>query len=236
MIATSNYQGVRYVLTNGMFFLVFLFSAAGAQAFTLDEALARMDQNAASFKSMSAKVRQLSHTDVINEDNVSTGTVRMRRNKKEAQVLVEFTTPDPKSVGLSGTKAELYYPKLQTVEEYDLGKNREMVEKFLALGFGGSGRELKADYSLRTLGEESVNEVKALRVELIPKSPPVARQFPKIELWISEANGYPVQQKLYQTGGDYMLVTYSDVKINPSLPDSAFKLNIPKGTKRVTPK
>jgi outer membrane lipoprotein-sorting protein len=74
-----------------------------------------------------------------------------------------------------------------------------------------------------------------MRLELIPKSREVAQQFPKIELWISEATGYPVQQKLYQTGGDYMLVTYSDVVINPSLPDSAFKLNAPKGVKRVSP-
>ena len=236
MTGSGNHPGLGYVLINGMFFLVILFCAATAQALTLDEALTRMDQNATTFKSMSAGIRQLSHTAVINEDNVSTGTVRMKRSKKQAQVLVEFTAPDPKSVGLSGTKAELYYPKLQTVEEYDLGKNKEMVEKFLAVGFGASGKELKAEYNLRALGEESVNGGKALRVELIPKSPQVARQFPKIQLWISEANGYPVQQKLHQTGDDYMTVTYSDVKINPSLPDSAYKLNIPKGTKRVNPK
>jgi outer membrane lipoprotein-sorting protein len=72
-----------------------------------------------------------------------------------------------------------------------------------------------------------------VRIELIPKAREVLQQFPKIELWISEATGYPVQQKLYQTGGDYMLITYSDVVINPNLPDSAFKLNVPKGVKRV---
>jgi len=134
MTGPGNQQGFGYVLTSGMFFLVILFCAATAQAAaTLDEVLARMDQNAATFKSMSANVRQLSHTAVINEDNASSGTVRMKRNKKEAQVLVEFTEPDPKSVSLSGTKAELFYPKLQTVEEYDLGRNKEMVEKFRRL-------------------------------------------------------------------------------------------------------
>ena len=219
-----------------MLFIALLFYTVAAQAATLDEALARMDQNSATFRSMSASIRQLSHTAVINEDNVSTGTIRMKRSRKEAQVLVEFTSPDPKSVALSGTKAELFYPKLQTVEEYDLGKNRELVEKFSALGFGASGKEMKAEYTLRELGEEAVNGGKTLKVELTPKSPQVARQYSKIELWISDANGYPAQQKLYQSGGDYMLVTYSDVKINPALPDGAFKLNLPKGTKRVNAK
>lgn len=219
-----------------MFIIAILFLTVAAQAATLDEALARMDQNAATFKSMAANLRQLSHTAVISEDNVSSGTVHMRRSKKEAQVLVEFTAPDPKSVALSGTKAELYYPKLQTVEEYDLGKNRELVEKFLALGFGASGKEMKTDYTLRELGEEPVNGAPALKIEMTPKSKQVARQYSKIELWIADGNGYPAQQKLYQSGGDYMVVTYSDVKINPSMNDSAFKLNLPKGTKRVIAK
>lgn len=200
-----------------------------------DQVLAKMDQNAVSFKSMSANVKRLSHTAVINEDDTNTGSIRMKRSKREAQVLVDFTAPDPKSMAVSGTKAEIYYPKLKTVEEYDLGKNRDMVEKFLAIGFGASGKDLQADYSLRELGEEAVNGEKTVRLELTPKSAKVAQQFPKIELWISESSGYPIQQKFHQTGGDFMLATYSDIKINPSLPDSAFKLNIPKGVKRVFP-
>jgi outer membrane lipoprotein-sorting protein len=110
-----------------------------------------------------------------------------------------------------------------------------MVEKFLAIGFGASGKDLQADYTIRPIGDEEVNGQKTLRIELTPRSAKVAQQFPKIELWISENTGYPVQQKLYQTGGDYMTATYSDVKINPQAPDSAYKLNLPKGVKRVTP-
>src|SRR5207248_5071373 len=143
---------------------------------------------------------------VINEDNVSTGTMSMKRSKREVVALVEFTAPDPKAVALSGSKVEIYYPKLQTVEEYDIGKN--LVEKYLVLGFGSSGKELRADYALRDLGPEPVNGQGAARIELTPKSKDVLRQFPKIEWWISDANAYPIQQKMYQTGGDYMLFTY----------------------------
>jgi outer membrane lipoprotein-sorting protein len=225
-----------YVLRNSMCFAILTLCAAPLFALTpLEQALARMDRNAATFRSMSSNLRQLSHTAVINEDNVSTGTIRMRRMKRDAQVVVEFTAPDPKSVALSGTKAEIFYPKLNTVEEYDLGKNKDMVEKFLALGFGASGKDLQADYTLSESGQEALNGEKALHVELTPKSRNVAQQFPKIELWISEASGYPVQQKMHQTGGDYMMATYSDIQINPTLPDSAFKLSLPRGVKRVHP-
>lgn len=212
--------------------LLFTALLSAAPSESLDQLLGRMDQNAATFKSMKAKLRHLSYVAVIKEGDVKTGTIGMKRSKREAMVLVEFTAPDPKSVAVSGTKVQVYLPNMKTVEEYDFGKS---VEKYLALGFGASGKELAADYSIRELGEDTVNGQKTMRLELIPKAKEVLQQFPRIELWISEKTGYPVQQKLYQTGGDYMLVTYSDVVINPSLPDSAFKLNLPKGVKRVSP-
>jgi len=205
-----------------------LLSAAG-----LDSVLARMDQNAPAFKSMSAKVRRIAHTAVINEDDVSEGTMRMKRNKRDVQFVTAFTSPDLKWVALSGTKAEFYFPKAKLVQEYDLGKVR--IEKFLALGFGASGKELKEDYTLKEIGPETVNGQKTVRIELTPKAREVLQQFPSIELWISEDKGYPVQEKFHQAGDDYQTVVYSDVVINPSLPDSAYKLDVPKGTKRESP-
>ena len=53
-------------------------------------------------------------------------------------------------------------------------------------------------------------------------------------MWVAE-NGYPIQQKFYLPGGDYELATYSDMKINPDLPDSALKLHLPKNVKREYP-
>src|SRR3954447_9803615 len=130
--------------------IVSLAAIAGAQ--NLDQMLARMDQNAATFKSMSAKLEYLSYTAVIKETSASKGTLMMKRSKQQATVLVNFTEPDPKSVAVAGSKVEIYLPRLKTVQEYDLGKS---VEKYLALGFGASGKELKADYSLKELGVET---------------------------------------------------------------------------------
>jgi outer membrane lipoprotein-sorting protein len=208
--------------------------AVGARAATLDQVLARMDQNALKFKAVAAKIRQDSYIAVVKTDEVGVGTFRMRRTKRDALVLVDFTEPDPKTVAFAGTKVEIYYPKLKQVEVYNLS-NHDIVEKFLALGFGSSGEDLKADYAIRELGVEPMNGVQTSRLELIPKSKQVLRLFLKIELWVSDATGYPVQDKFYKTGGDYMIITYSDVTLNPTLPDSAFKLNPPKGVQRVFP-
>src|SRR6266849_3291071 len=145
-----------------LFMLIFAALWGNAAAQTLDELLARMDQNAMTFKSMSANLRYVSYVDVIKESTVSTGTLTMKRSKREAMVLVGFTAPDPKTVAVAGTKVEIYLPKLRTVEEYDLGKS---VEKYLALGFGASSKELRADYALQQLGVETANAEKAVRLE-----------------------------------------------------------------------
>ena len=108
-----------------LFMLLFAALPGNAAAQTLDELLARMDQNAMSFKSMSAKLRYMSYVAVIKEGTVSTGTLTMKRSRREAMVLVDFTEPDPKTVAVAGTKVAIYLPKLQTVEEYDLGKSVE---------------------------------------------------------------------------------------------------------------
>lgn len=216
------------------FILAAVLLCAGAPAATLEQVLARMDQNAVKFKSVTAKVRYDSYIAVVKTDEVSTGTFRMKRSKRNVLVLVELTEPDPKTIAFSGTKVEIYYPKLKQIEVYDLGSH-DVVEKYLALGFGASSNDLKADYAIRELGAEAMNGVETSRLELIPKSKQVLQQFLKIELWMSDATGYPVQEKFYKTGGDYTIITYSDVTINPTLPDSAFKLNPPKGVQRVFP-
>jgi outer membrane lipoprotein-sorting protein len=54
-------------------------------------------------------------------------------------------------------------------------------------------------------------------------------------LWIPESEGYPIQQKFYLAGGDYKLVTYTNVKVNPPLTDGDLRLKVPKNAKRVSP-
>jgi hypothetical protein len=54
-----------------------------------------------------------------------------------------------------------------------------------------------------------------------------------LELWIPEQGGpYPVREKISQPSGDYRLVTYSGLKINPpNLKPDALRLKTPAGVK-----
>ncbi len=218
---------------------VALCCASAARADTLDQMFAQMDQNAGSFKSMTAHFVQASHIGALKgePDQIGGGTTSMKRTKKEVRVMFVFDKPDPKTVAFSGSKLEIYTPNNQQVEEHDVAKYRDFVQQYLLIGFGASGQDLKAAYTIRPLGEDAVSGQKALRIELVSKDKQVVKQVPKIELWLSEEKdkGYPLQQKAHQTAGDFTMVTYSDIKINPSLPESAFKLSLPKSVKRIAP-
>ena len=206
------------------------------RAETVEAVLARMDRNAASFKTMTAKVKRVAHVAVINEDNTDLGTMRLKRSKKDVHLVVDLTEPDAKSVAFQGNKVEIYYPKLLRVEEYEVGKNRELFEQFFLVGFGTPAKDLNSDYAIRMIGGEDVGGQPATHIELTPKSKQVLQHIKRMDLWISNASGYPVRQKLDQSGGEYMLVTYSELVINAPLSDAAVRLNVPKGVQRVNSK
>ena len=209
-----------------------LAAQTAAQGATMDDVLGRMDRASAQFRGVKGNIRQLAHTDIVNEDDVETGTILLKRPKPhDLRMLIDLTHPDAKTVSLQDKTLNIYLPKLATVQSYDLGKNKGLLEQFLLLGFGASRVELASSYDLAWLGDDTVNGEKTGHLQLIPKSKDVAQRVRKIELWLNETTGYPAQHKLYLPGNDYWLVTFSDLQINPNLPDSALKLKLPKGVK-----
>jgi outer membrane lipoprotein-sorting protein len=204
--------------------------AAPLSAQTLGDTFARMDKTAVQLKSVVAGIKRDVHTAVINDDEIDNGTIELKREKShDTRMLIDFTGPDAKTVSLGEATVSVYYPKIKTVQVYDVGAKKQMVEQFLLLGFGASSAELKEAYDVTWVGRENVGGQQTGHLKLIPKSKDVSRQVATAELWISETNGLPVEQKIVFVSGDYWLVTYSDMKYNPPLSDDALKLKTPKG-------
>ncbi|MBX5494667.1 MAG: outer membrane lipoprotein carrier protein LolA [Bryobacteraceae bacterium] len=216
--------------------LVCAFSLTGFTATNgIDAVLARMDQSAAKFNALSANLRRVSFTAVLNETTSESGTILIRRPKpRDVQMLVEIREPDQKSVSYMNRKWQIFYPKINTVQEYDLGKQGALIDQALLLGFGTSTPELLRHYDVKYVGEDVVEGTPASRLELVPKSKEALRHIARVELWISE-QGHPVQQKIYQPSKDYYLITYSDIKLNPNVTADSVKLKLPKNVKKEYP-
>jgi len=212
------------------FLITAIILTAPLAAQTPGDTFARMDKTALQLKSVVAGIKRDVHTTVINDDEIDNGTIELKRAKAhDTRMLIDFTGRDAKTVSLGESTVSVYYPKIKTVQVYEVGAKKQMVEQFLLLGFGASSAELKQAYDVTWAGIENIGGQQTGHLKLVPKSPDVSRQMASAELWISQMNGLPVQQKIVFSSGDYWLVTYSDMKYNPPLSDDALKLKTPKG-------
>ena len=204
------------------------------------ELLQRLDSAAARFQAMSATVTYLTHTDVIDENSTETGAVLMKKVAPgEVQGLINFTAPNQRSVTFEKRSVQIYFPKINTLQVYDLANHGEQLDKFLMIGFGTSGSELAKDYAMSVIGSEAVKEapgIQAIHLELIPKSGEARQYVKKVELWIPEqGDPYPLREKITEPSGDSRTMTYRDLKINPPLPAESLKLKLPPGVKTEHP-
>jgi outer membrane lipoprotein-sorting protein len=204
-----------------------------AAADPLGDVFARMDKAAPQFKGMTADITDVEHTAVVNDDSTMKGTYKVKRNKGETRMLIDFTGADSRTISLDGSQVRIFFPKIKTVQVYSIGDKRHLIDEFLLLGFGATSDAIRAEYDVSYAGADNIGGQPASHIRLIPKSPEVLKQLKQAELWIAnsgEMAGTPVQEKLVTSGaGDFKLVTYSNVKLNPPLGDRDLKLNLPKG-------
>jgi outer membrane lipoprotein-sorting protein len=211
------------------------------RAQTLESVLSQMDEAAARFHSLRAHIRNVKYTAIVNDESIDEGTIWVKRIRpKVSHMLIEFTNPDHYFVSVSDRRAEVYRPKIATLEEYDVTKFQSLKDQLWLLSFGTAGRDLSAHYQLKAEGAEPVAGKPSAKLELIPKSAEMAQHIPRIEMWISTAGdgsaGQPVQQRFYDvTPGDYRLSTYTDIQFNISFPDSQLTIHAAPGTKRSEP-
>ena len=199
---------------------------------TLESVFHQMDTEAKDFHSVSADIERTKVTVVVNDRSTETGTIQVRGDR----MLLELKAPDPRTVLRTGDTLFVYNPGLKRVEEYNLGKNRALLDQFLLLGFGTDSGEMKKAYLVTLLKEDKIDDHKTVQLELTPKLEAVRSQISKIQIWLDEASWLPVQQEFFEAGsGDYSIVKYSKIVRNPNLSDAQFKPHWPKGTEKIKP-
>jgi outer membrane lipoprotein-sorting protein len=227
---------------SGVFLVLFFavgaggWGVSGAQnaAWTTDSVLDMMDKSARDFHTLTADIEHIKYTDVVKDTSTESGKLYVRRDEK---MRIEFTKPDPRTILRNGDNLYVFTPKINRVEEYDLGKNREMVDQYVLLGFGTKSENVRKSYLVSLLGEREFDHKKTVMLELTPKSDQVRKQIAKIQMWIDEASWLPIQQKFFEAGSeDYLIFHYTNVMKNLKIGDGQFKQDWPKGVNRTKPR
>jgi len=191
-----------------------------------------MDEAAKRLKTVSADLEYTKVTVLVNDRSTEHGKLYFHKSKN-SDILLNFEKPDPKVILFKKNKAEIYLPKTNQIQEYNLEKHSELVQQFLLLGFGTESDNLKKSYELKYLGEEEIGQDTTAVMELVPRKDKIAAQLQKVQLWISEESWLPVQQKFFEPGGDYLETVYRSVRVNRAIPSSTFQIPAARGAKRI---
>jgi len=193
--------------------------------------LARLDQAGKQLTDLTADIKQTKVTLVVNDTSTDTGKLFLKRTKSGNRTKLEYEKPVVKTLLIDKGKVLIYEPRINTLQEVDLGKNRAQAEFFLT-GVGESSANLTKTYDVRFLKDETVNGIKSSLLELKPKG---SSMFSQIWLWIDPVLGLPIQTRLTESSGDFLTFHLENIKMNPKLPDKIFKLNLPGDVQRLKP-
>src|SRR5690348_1098356 len=235
-------QGIRLIKMRSVFLIfgscvtaltAMASSSQNGARWTTQSVLEMMDRSAKDFRSLTADIENVKYTAVVKDTSTETGQIWVRHDQK---MRISISKPEPRTILRTGDSLFIYNPKLNRVEEYDLGKNRAMVDQYIRLGFGTKSEDLKKSYLVTVTGEEELDHKKSVVMELTPKSDQVRSQITRIQMWIDEASWLPIRQKFYETGsGDYITFHYTNVMKNLKISESKFKQDWPKGASHERP-
>jgi outer membrane lipoprotein-sorting protein len=230
----TNRRFIPLILVLGLAAFAMVAGAAQTAAkWTTEGVLEMMDKSAKDFRTLTADIENVKYTAVVQDTSTETGQIFVRHDQK---MRIEFTKPEARTILRTGDSLFLYNPKLNRVEEYDLGKNRAMVDQYIRLGFGTKSEDLKKSYVVTVTGEEELDHRKTVVVELTPKAEQIRSQITRIQMWIDEASWLPIQQKIFESGsGDYILFHYTSLMKNLKINDSKFKQDWPKNASHEKP-
>jgi outer membrane lipoprotein-sorting protein len=233
LIRTAGFFWVA-TLAFGLCFSPVSLGQAG-QRWTVESALDMMDSGARDFRTLTATLEHIKYTEVVKDTSTESG--QMWLQKKDEKMRIEFAKPDQRTILRSGDSLAIYNPKINRVEEYDLGKNRALVDQYVRLGFGTRSEDLRKSFNVAFVAEQDLDGRKTLLLELTPRTEQVRSQISKIQMWIDESSWLPLQQKFLEAGsGDYFIFHYSDVKKNLRIEESRFKPDWPKNATKIKPR
>jgi len=191
-----------------------------------------MNDAARRFKTLSATLEYTTVTVLVNDHSTEYGQIFFRKAKRP-EVLIKFVKPDPKEILLKKNRAAVYLPKINTIQEYDVGKKAALLQQFLLLGFGSDVAELQKSYTIKYTGEKQLGNETTAVLELVPTDSQVATQLVKVQLWVSEDSWLPAQQKFFEPSGDYLVARYRGIEVNRGLSSSVFQIKAPDNVKHV---
>ncbi len=195
---------------------------------TIAEILKRMDTHNKALTSLRADVKMEKYNPQLDASDVFEGkAIYLPQRGKNAYVRIDWSKPVEESLAVINKEYILYRPRIPQaiVGNVDKAKGSSGVNSPLSF-INMSKAELKANYDIKYIGQETAVGVSTWHLELTPKK---ATKYKKANLWV-DGNGMPVQMKVTENNNDTTTVVLSNLDKNSTINASVFKINLPKNT------
>ncbi len=189
----------------------------------------QMDAREKKFRNFTAKITQKKYTAVLKEfDTPETGEFFYERAKDgTARLRLEFMSPGKLILTIKDSVAIVYKPAINQAQIKNLGKDQDIAE-YLAVGLSQSPAKLEKTFDISYKGSETVNGSPCDILVFKPKLPKIAAYFKFMYVWYRKSDGIPIQNKKEEPNGDYVLINFTDEKLNVKIPSSKFDQKLPK--------
>jgi outer membrane lipoprotein-sorting protein len=205
----------------------------------LDTVIAKLDASAKTFTSAQADIAwdNVQTQPVLDKDSQVGTAIFARAKNGQMQVAVHIKTengkPVLKDLSYADGVGKMYEPAIKQIQVFKVGDKSSQLETFLTLGFGGSGQDLTKNWQITSAGTESISGVQAAKLQLAPRDPAMAKTAPKVLLWIDLDKGVALKQQRFDSAGNYVVFTYSNIQLNKKVPSNAFQIKTASGTQVV---
>jgi len=213
-------------------------TSAAAQTMNLQEVLKQMDASSAKFQDVKAEITVDNYTAVVQETETQTGMTAFRRAGGGMEMVTHLKTSSGQPYAdllYANGKLEYYSPAQKQETIFSAGANSGEANSLLATGFGATGEQLEAGWTVTFDGMDksvaTASGTPTAKLELVSKNANIRNNyFSKVTIWVDLSRDVTLKQVSEQPDGDKRTVTYSDVRTNSRLPGSLFSLKIPSGT------
>ncbi|MFZ0632925.1 MAG: outer membrane lipoprotein-sorting protein [Acidobacteriaceae bacterium] len=205
---------------------------APGQSPDLASVLKQMDASAPRFQNVTADVKVDNYTAVVQDHEYQTGATAFQRTSGGMEMVTHLKANGQPYADLLYRNGELdYYNPIQKQETVvAAGANKEEYDSFLATGFGATGKELSAAWTVTFQGMENVDGVQTAKLDLVSKDAKVRENFSHVQIWVDLSRDISLKQVMVQPSGDSRTMTYSNIRYNTHVKSDLFRLDIPKGT------
>jgi outer membrane lipoprotein-sorting protein len=230
----NHVAGFRHGVRKTLAFAAAIFLCTGmgraqAQASVdLNHVLAELNAAAAKFHSAKANFQWDQFERVVSSTDTQAGVIYFEGTGAKARVAIDIQTADgqqaKKTVVYSDGVLKYFLPQIDQMTVFREGDKQGQWESYLALGFGGSGNDLKKSWDITYQGMETIDGVQTAKLDLVSKEASVRENVSHITIWVDPTRAVLLKQILYEPSGDTRTSYFRNIEYNKKISSSVFKI------------